>query len=385
MNEIAGGDERFRVKIDGPEGAPVILMSNSLGCDLTMWDDVIPALAQDYRVIRYDTRGHGGSVVVSRPTSIAELADDALAILDDLGVARAHFVGLSMGGMIGQWLLRFAPERLDKVVLCNTAAMMGPPDLWNARIRAARAGMAALTPSVMERWFTPRFRKSQPEAVARVAAMVDATPPEGYASCCAAIRDMDQRWGLRSIVGDVTVLVGAHDPGATPAQGKAIADAIPGARLVTLDAAHLSAVERPQEFAAAILAALAAPPRKTRRSTPSKAAPAQRSPRVASRSRPLGRRAAAGGPKAPPRAPDAAKKSATSKAVRSAAAKSAPPKAAPEKTSSKIARPGASAKTVGKSKRPAKAAKAPAAPKTVKAPKPGGRAKAAPPRPRGRK
>ncbi len=177
MGEIAGDDERFRVKIDGPDGAPVILMSHSLGCDLTMWDAVVPALAKTYRVVRYDSRGHGGSVVVARPTSIAELADDALAILDDLGVERAHFVGLSMGGMVGQWLLRFAPERLDRVVLCNTASMMGPPDLWNARIRAAREGMTGLTAGVMERWFTPRFRKASPAALARIVDVFEATAP----------------------------------------------------------------------------------------------------------------------------------------------------------------------------------------------------------------
>lgn len=387
MGEIAGGDERFRVKIDGPDGAPVILMSHSLGCDLTMWDAVVPALARTYRVVRYDSRGHGGSVVVARPTSIAELADDALAILDDLGVERAHFVGLSMGGMVGQWLLRFAPERLDRVVLCNTAAMMGPPDLWNARIRAVREGMAGLTAGVMERWFTPRFRKASPAALARIVDVFEATAPDGYASCSAAIRDMDQRWGLREAIGDVTVIVGAHDPGTTPAIGKAIADAIPGARLVTLDAAHISAVERPDDFAAAVLAALAAPTRKARRAAAPRKASTSRKPasptRAAARARPAARRAAVASASAkrptakPAAAPAATAKTATVKAAtvkagaakpnaaKAGAAKAGPPTANAAKPSQKArgARPAlASASKAGKSRSgPAKAsAKAPA-------------------------
>ena len=341
MHETADGDEKFRVKIDGPDGAPVVLMSNSLGCDLTMWDDVVPALSRTYRVVRYDTRGHGGSVVVRRPTSIAELADDALAILDDLGVARAHFVGLSMGGMIGQWLLRHAPDRLDRVVLCNTSAMMGPPDLWNGRIRAARAGLSGMTAGVMERWFSPQFHKNQPEAVARVAAMFEATDPEGYASCCAAIRDMDQRWGLRSAVGDVTVLVGARDPGTTPAHGKIIADAIPGARLVSIDTAHISAIERPQEFVAIVLAALAAPSARKASAATRKSAPAQRAPRLASRARPLGRRAAAPAARMP--AADAAP--AKTAPAKTATAKIAPKTASPKTASPKTASPKTALKT----------------------------------------
>jgi 3-oxoadipate enol-lactonase len=252
-------NERFRVKQDGPADAPVVLLSHSLGSDLTMWDAVTPALARRYRVLRYDSRGHGGSVVDARPTSMAELAGDALAILDALDVERAHFVGLSMGGMVGQWLAVHAPERLRRVVLCNTAAALGPPEMWNARIRAVRAGMAGLTAGVMERWFTPQFRRASPQTVARIAAVFEATPPEGYAACCAALRDADQRWSVRDAKGEITVLVGARDPSTPPALGRALADAIPGARLASVDAAHLTCVERPDDFAAVVLAALDAP------------------------------------------------------------------------------------------------------------------------------
>lgn len=253
---MADPHERFRVRQDGPADAPVILMAHALGADLTMWDAVTPALARRYRVVRYDSRGHGGSVAEARPTSMAELAGDALAILDALDVERAHFVGLSMGGMVGQWLAVHAPERLRRVVLCNTAAALGPPEIWNARIRAVRAGMGGLTQSVMERWFTPQFRRASPQTVGRIASVFEATRPEGYAACCAAIRDADQRWSARDARAEVTVLVGARDPSTPPALGRALADAIPGARLASVDAAHLTCVERPGDFAAAVLATL---------------------------------------------------------------------------------------------------------------------------------
>jgi 3-oxoadipate enol-lactonase len=334
MSELAGADERFRVRVDGPEGAPVLLMSHSLGCDLTMWDDVVPALARRYRVVRYDARGHGGSVVVDRPTSIAELADDALAVLDGLGVARAHFVGLSMGGMVGQWLLVHAPNRLDRVVLCNTAAHMPTPDMWNQRIAAARQGMDGLVESVMTRWFTPEFRAASPGKVARVAAVLRATAPEGYASCCAAIRDMDQRWSLNAARGDVTVLVGTRDPATTPAAGAFISETIPGARLASVEAAHISCVERPEDFAAAVLSALAAPARSARKAAAVKAAAPRPAPAARARPASAARRAtparaaarvAAGEPAAARASGKAVSKNTSKTAARTATTKKASP------------------------------------------------------------
>jgi 3-oxoadipate enol-lactonase len=245
----------FNVELAGSHSAPPLMLSNSLGTDLGMWDDQMPELAQRFHVIRYDSRGHGRSIAGPGPYSIAELAADALAILDQLGLERVHWLGLSKGGMVGQWLLTHAPQRLRKTILSNTAACMPPANNWNGRIRTVRAkGMLAITPAVLERWFTPEFRQRQPAKVARIAAMLHATPVEGYAGCCAAIRDMDQREALRSVTGrDVLVITGARDPSTPPADGDLIRHSIKGARGVSLDAAHLSNIEQPQAFTRAVL------------------------------------------------------------------------------------------------------------------------------------
>ena len=183
------GEETFNVEVEGPEGAPCLLLSNSLGTNLHMWDGQMPALTQRFRVIRYDSRGHGGSVAADGPYSIEQLANDALHILDALGIQKAHYMGLSMGGMVGMWLLTHNRERIGKAVLCNTGAFMGSPDIWNTRIREARAGrMDGLVPQTIDRWFTRDFQERSPDAVKRIAAMVKSTPPLGYASCCAAIQ-----------------------------------------------------------------------------------------------------------------------------------------------------------------------------------------------------
>lgn len=269
-NHEIGGDavrkqplqERIHVRIDGPDEAPALLLSNSLGTNLGMWDPQIPALSKRFRVIRYDSRGHGASAAPDRPYSIPELAGDALAVLDAVGVAKAHFVGLSMGGMVGMWLMTHHADRLGRVVLANTSPHMGPASLWNERIRAVRGGgMSALVESILARWFTGTFRQRDPAAIERVADMLRATPPQGYAACCAAIRDMDQREPIRGVRGEALVIVGEHDPSTTPAVGRTIADSIPGARLVSLPAAHLSNIEAPEAFTKAVLDFLTAPTR----------------------------------------------------------------------------------------------------------------------------
>ena len=246
--------EPFNIRIDGPDDAPALLLSNSLGTNLSMWDPQIAAWSQRFRVIRYDSRGHGQSVASDTPFSIADLGADALAILDHVGVARAHWCGLSKGGMVGQWVATHARHRFDRIVLANTAARMGPPDLWNGRIRAVRSqGMAGLVQPTLERWFSPGFRENQAAAVAKISEMLKTTPAVGYATCCAAIRDMDQRWSIRSIANPVLVVIGKVDPATPPAAGHLIADAIPGAQRLELDAAHLSNLEQPQAFTRAVL------------------------------------------------------------------------------------------------------------------------------------
>jgi 3-oxoadipate enol-lactonase len=246
--------EEFHIRIDGEPGAPVLLLSNSLGTNLSMWEPQVPEWAGHFRVVRYDSRGHGRSTAADKPYSMALLAQDALAILDALGVEKAHWCGLSKGGMVGQWLATHHGERLKRVVLANTGARMGPPELWNQRIRNVRQnGMAALVQPTLERWFTPEFRERDKETVAAVSEMLSTTPPLGYACCCAAIRDMDQREPIHAIRNPVLVVIGKQDPATPPAAGHLIADAIPGAERVELDAAHLSNLEKPAEFTRAVL------------------------------------------------------------------------------------------------------------------------------------
>jgi 3-oxoadipate enol-lactonase len=244
----------LKLRYEDTGGAkPAIILSNSLGTRLEMWDRQMPALSAMRRVIRYDKRGHGLSEVQVGPTSFARLTLDAVELLDHLGIARADWCGLSMGGMSGMWAATHHGERFDKIVLCNTAASMQPPDLWNQRIAMVKKdGLKPLIPAIVDRWFTKRFQGAEKAAVAEIVEMLNTTPPEGYASASAAIRDMDQREPIRSITNPVLVISGTHDGSTPPARGREIADAIPGARYVELDAAHLSNIEDEAVFTAAL-------------------------------------------------------------------------------------------------------------------------------------
>lgn len=246
--------EPFNLQIDGAADAPVLLLSNSLGTNLHMWDPQIPEWSKRFRVVRYDSRGHGQSAAPDRPYSIAELGGDAIAIMDHLGLDKVHWCGVSKGGMVGQWLATHARKRLDRVVLANTASKMGPPELWNSRILNVRAnGMGAIVQGTLERWFSPGFRERDKETVAKVSDMLAATPALGYAGCCSAIRDMDQREAIAAIANPVLVIVGKLDPATPPEVGRLIAETIHGAELVELDAAHLSNLEQPEAFGKAVL------------------------------------------------------------------------------------------------------------------------------------
>jgi 3-oxoadipate enol-lactonase len=241
-------------RLDGPEHAPVLALSNSLGTDHAMWEPQMAAFSKRFRVLRYDTRGHGRSGVPAQPATLEQLGRDFLGLLDGLGLQRVHFCGLSLGGMTGMWLGSTAPARIERLVLCNTSAQMGPPEPWNARIEAVRtSGMAAVTEAVIGRWFTSGFRARSPEAVERVRRMLLETPKEGYAACCAAIRDMDQREAIASIRSPTLVIAGRQDPATPPDHARFIAARIAGAKLVELDAAHLSNVEAAEKFTQAVL------------------------------------------------------------------------------------------------------------------------------------
>lgn len=226
---------------------------------MSMWDDQLPRWSRRWRVIRYDARGHGDSVAEPGPFSIERLADDALCVLDHVGISRAHFCGLSMGGMVGMWLLRHAGERIDRAVLANTSAHMGPRELWDSRIALARAGgMEATVEPTVQRWFPAAFHAAAPATIERMRSMIRRTSVEGYAGSCAAIREMDQRASL-GIVGNPTlVIIGTSDPATPPTAGKLIEQAIPGAIAVELDAAHISNIQQPEAFGAAVEVFLAA-------------------------------------------------------------------------------------------------------------------------------
>jgi 3-oxoadipate enol-lactonase len=254
MQQLTIDGIRFRVLVEGAEDAPALMLSNSLSSNLSMWDPQMPEFLKRYRVVRYDHRGHGGTDAPAGPYSIERLAQDAVDILDALGIARAHWCGLSMGGMTGMRMLTHHADRIDRAVLANTAARMGPPELWDGRIKTAtEGGMAALVDGTIERWLTPEFRERDPETIARVRAMILATPAQGYMGCCGAIRDMDQRETIKGIANPTLVIIGAKDPSTTPEAGAAIADAIAGSRSVTLDAAHLSNLEQPDAFTRAVV------------------------------------------------------------------------------------------------------------------------------------
>jgi 3-oxoadipate enol-lactonase len=254
------GDLRVHYLFGGPAGAPVLVLSNSLGADLSMWEPQMLELKKSFRVLRYDTRGHGRTSLTDGPYAIEQLARDVLRLLDALGFGRVHFCGLSMGGKIGIWLGAHAPKRIEKLVLCNTGARIGTAEGWNARIQRVRdLGMKGIAAAVTERWFTAGFREQSPGVVARAQAMIEKTPPEGYVACCAAIRDSDQSAEVvASIRAPTLVIAGRHDPATPPADGRALADAIAGARYVELPAAHLSNIEASGQFTAEVSAFLTA-------------------------------------------------------------------------------------------------------------------------------
>ena len=257
MPAVQLADGELFYSLEGPVNAPVLVLSNSLGTDLQMWDAQIPAFAEHFRVLRYDTRGHGQSLVTDGLYSIEQNGRDVLALLDALDIAKAHFCGLSMGGLIGQWLAINAPARIQRLVLCNTAAKIGSPEVWNPRIetvlRDGQAAMLALRDASIARWFTPEFAQTQPALVEPVVGMLAATSPQGYAANCAAVRDADFREQVASIVAPTLIVCGTADAVTTPEHGRFIQERIRGAERVELHAAHLSNVEAGELFTRRVL------------------------------------------------------------------------------------------------------------------------------------
>ena len=255
--EIADG--RIHFDLSGPDAAPVVVFSNSLGTDYSMWDPQVPALQKKFRILRYDTRGHGLSSVTKGPYSIEQLGKDVVKLLDSLEAKRMQFCGLSMGGMIGMWLGINAPERLDKLILCSTAAKIGTAETWNARIATVeQEGMRTVAAAAMERWFTAAFSEKNPKVVARARKMVEKANPEGYAACCAAIRDFDFRDKVSGVRVSTLAIAGARDPATPPADLRFLAEQISGARYAELSGSHLCNIEDNDRFTAELSAFLEA-------------------------------------------------------------------------------------------------------------------------------
>jgi 3-oxoadipate enol-lactonase len=244
MPILTSGEARIHYVLEGQSGSPVLAFSNSLGTNYSMWDPQARKFGKKFGLLRHDTRGHGQSPPTPGPYSIELLGRDVIAVLDALDLDGVHFCGLSMGGMIGMWLALNVPERLHKLVLSNTAAKIGTAESWNARIEAVqKSGMKSVASAILERWFTPAFRQKAPEIMANILTMLEETSPDGYVACCAAVRDFDCREKLSGIRTPTLVISGAHDPATPPADGRFLAQQIPGARFVELNAAHLSNIE----------------------------------------------------------------------------------------------------------------------------------------------
>ncbi|MCX7156320.1 MAG: 3-oxoadipate enol-lactonase [Rhodocyclales bacterium] len=231
---------------------PWVALSHSLSCDLTMWDELAAALAPTFTVLRYDTRGHGGTAVPDGAYSFEQLAADVTGLLDALKIERTHFLGLSMGGMIGQHLGLLAPQRLNRLVIASSTSRipLEASPLWDERLAIVRAqGCAGLVEATLGRWFTPEFRAARSDMMQRIGRLIANTPAAGYAGCVDAIRHLDITARIGAIRTPTLVIVGAQDPGTPPAMSEVIASSIPGARLEVIpSASHLCCIEQPEAF-----------------------------------------------------------------------------------------------------------------------------------------
>ena len=250
-------DLRMHYQLDGSAAAVTLVLSNSLGTNLSLWEPQLPVFASDVRVLRYDSRGHGQTSATPGEYSIELLARDVLRLLDALKLDRVHFCGLSIGGMTGMWLAVNAPERLNKLVLCSTAPKIGNADDWNTRTKTVReGGTKSVSDAVVERWFTPDYRAKNPAVMAKTKAMIDGTSTDGYTGSCAAVRDFDFWAKVGEIKAPTLVVAGTHDAAVPPANVQKLAHAIPGARYTELSAAHISNIEDSARFTAEVSAFL---------------------------------------------------------------------------------------------------------------------------------
>ena len=245
----------IHVEVEGPDNAPVLMLSNSLGTTLAMWEPQVAAFTQHFRLVRFDRRGHGKSGLPPGPYSMERLGRDVLAILDGLGLEKVNWCGLSMGGMEGMWLGANAPERFERMVLSNTNYYYPDKSFWNDRIAALRAAgaIAPMAERLVSFWLSQEFRDREPATAARLTEMLAATPLEGYIACGQAVRDMDHREILARIKPPTLVIIGLRDQATPPSAGEFIQSKIPGAKLAAVHGAHLANIEQAQAYTDTVL------------------------------------------------------------------------------------------------------------------------------------
>jgi len=256
MPQIETNGTTLHYRFDGPEQGPLVMLSNSLASNLSMWDLQIPALLDEgFRILRYDSRGHGQSAAPEGPYTIELLTGDAVALMDTLGIGKVHFCGLSKGGMVGQMLGAKHGDRLISLTLCDTASFAGGPEVWSERIQAVRAGgMASVVDATIDRWFTKPGQDRLPTEVGKVRDMILTTPVDGFCACGEAIRDMDQRESIRAITTPTLVIVGEDDPGTTVEVARGIHESIAGSKLEIIpESAHLCNIEQAEAFNSPLL------------------------------------------------------------------------------------------------------------------------------------
>ena len=237
-------------KIQGTPNSPVLMFSNSLGADLSMWDELVPLLLPYFRVLQYDTRGHGQSELTEGPYTIERLGKDVISLLDQLDIDKVYFCGLSMGGLIGQYLGIHHPDRLHKLILSNTDSKIGTAENWNERINTINEqGMQAIVDGTMEKWFTPSYHKTNPARVAQMKELFLANKTAGYSACCAAIGAADFRSEIKKITAETLIITGDEDAVTNVVQAEGLQKEIPNAKLKVFPARHLPSTELPIEYA----------------------------------------------------------------------------------------------------------------------------------------
>jgi len=257
MPAVENSEVRIHYELSGNDRGEVLVLGNSIGSNLGLWNKVLPALEKEYVVLRYDMRGHGMSSTPPRPYSLDQLGGDVLFLLDSLGMNRVSFCGLSLGGIVAMWLGIHAPERVRRLVLANTAASIGTPKMWDERIATVQStDMGTLAKAVLTRWFTPSYCEAHPDEMKIARDMIAFTDRNGYLACCDVLRDTDLRNELGAISAPCLVIAGKYDPATPPSDGQALCRSLRNSKYVELEASHISAWERADEFAREVLAFL---------------------------------------------------------------------------------------------------------------------------------